>query len=140
MMLAGLLSDMLLIPLLDKFDGLKVVRLSAMIVIPLYAAFLLAPWPLAKIALVVALRLATIGWWPVLEGQTFAVIPGKSGTVKAVGSLTGLLAGGLIAGIGLVAEQAGLETALWLLMAGPVALVLFTPRAGAPSVSSDVEV
>jgi len=128
MMLAGLISDVMLIPLLERFNGQKIVRISATLMIPLYAAFLLAPWPVVKIILVFAVKLGSLGWWPVLEGETFATVPGKSGTVKAVSSITGLAAGAMTYIIGLVAEQAGLPVAMWLLLAGPLALSLFVPK------------
>jgi FSR family fosmidomycin resistance protein-like MFS transporter len=127
MMLAGLAADLALIPLLEKFNGRTIVRLSAAVVVPLYVAFLLVPWPLAKIGLVLALRLATLGWYPVMEGEAYASVPGRSGTVKAISSLSGLAAGALIWFLGWFAGQAGLQTAMWLLLAGPVCLLLFVP-------------
>ena len=83
---------------------------------------------MVKIILVFAVKLGSLGWWPVLEGETFATVPGKSGTVKAVSSITGLAAGAMTYIIGLVAEQAGLPVAMWLLLAGPLALSLFVPK------------
>jgi len=128
MMLAGLTADLLLLPLLEKFNGRWIVRISAAMVIPLYAAFLLAPWPLIKVGLVVLIKLSTLGWYAVMEGEAFASVPGRSGTVSAIGSLSGLLMGGLIAALGWIAESVSLQLTMWLLLAGPVALALFVPR------------
>ena len=49
--------------------------------------------------------------------------------LMAIGSVVGLLGGGLAWLVGWVASQAGLPAAMWLLVFGPVSLVLFVPRA-----------
>jgi FSR family fosmidomycin resistance protein-like MFS transporter len=128
LMLAGLLSNIMLIPMLEKFPGRKVVRLSAAVSGILYAAWLLAPWLWAKIGLMILIKLVTIGWYEVLQGEAFATIPGRSGTVMATNSIMGLFGGAIAFFIGWVAAQAGLPAAMWLLVAGPVCLVLFIPR------------
>jgi FSR family fosmidomycin resistance protein-like MFS transporter len=128
LMLVSLIDDLALIPLLERLSGRTIVRFTASWAVLVYAAFLLAPWPLVKISLALLVRLATLGWYPVLEGEAYAAAQGRSGTMKAVQSLGGL-AGGAIAGlIGWVAGLAGLQTAMWLLLMGPVLLALFVPR------------
>ena len=125
---AGLLSNLALIPLLERVPGRRVVRWSSAATVLIYPLFLLAPWAWAKIGLAVLLKLVTLGWYEVLQGEAYASVPGRSGTVMAIGSLTGLL-GGLITGLlGLVADRAGLPAAMWMLLAGPVILLLFVPR------------
>jgi FSR family fosmidomycin resistance protein-like MFS transporter len=127
-MLSGLASNLLLIPLLERFSGRAIVRVSAGAVALLYVVWLMVPWPLAKIALVVIIRLSTYGWYEVLQGEAYAAVPGRSGTVMAIGSMAGL-AGGVIAWlIGWIAGQVGLVAAMWLLLLGPVSLVVFVPR------------
>lgn len=125
---ATLASDLLLIPLLARVPGRKVVRLSAALALVVYPAFLLVPWLPVKIALLVVIPFTTIGWYSVLAGEAYAAVPGRSGTVSAAGSLGGLLLGVLIWGIGWAASAAGLQAAMWLLLFGPLALVFFTPR------------
>jgi FSR family fosmidomycin resistance protein-like MFS transporter len=127
-LLASFAADLLLIPLLERFPGRKVVRLSAGLALVVYPAFLLAPWLPVKIALLLALRFTTIGWYSVLQGEAYAAVPGRSGTVSAAGSLGSLLVGGLTWLIGWVANEAGLQASLWLLLLGPLALVLGVPR------------
>lgn len=128
LMLAGLVSNIVLIPLLERFPGRNVVRLSAGVTGILYTAWLLAPWLWAKIALIIVIKLVTLGWYEVLQGEAFAAIPGRSGTVMAIHSVIGLLAGGVAFLIGWVAAKAGLPAAMWILLAGPACLVLFVPR------------
>ncbi len=128
LMAAGLISNIALIPILEKFPGRKVVRLSAGVTGILYVAWLLAPWLWVKIALIVVIKLVTLGWYEVLQGEAFATTPGRSGTVMAINSVFGLLSGGIAFLVGWVAAQAGLPAAMWLLLAGPICLVLFVPR------------
>jgi FSR family fosmidomycin resistance protein-like MFS transporter len=124
---AGLVSNIVLIPLLERFPGRTLVRLSAAVTGVLYTAWLLAPWLWAKIVLIVLVKLAMLGWYEVLQGEAFGQAPGRSGTVMAINSLIGLLAGGVAFLIGWVAAQSGLQVALWILLAAPISLVLFVP-------------
>jgi FSR family fosmidomycin resistance protein-like MFS transporter len=128
LMLVGLISNIALIPMLERFPGRKLVRISAAVSGILYAAWLLAPWLWAKIGLIILIKLVSLGWYEVLQGEAFATIPGRSGTVMASNSIMGLLGGGISFFIGWVAAQAGLPSAMWLLLAGPVCLILFVPR------------
>ncbi len=128
LMLAGLVSNIVLIHMLEKYPGRGLVRLSAAVTGVLYAFWLLAPWLWAKISLIIIIKLVTLGWYEVLQGEAFAEIPGRSGTVMAINSVFGLLGGGISFFIGLVAARAGLPAAMWLLLAGPIVLVLFIPR------------
>ncbi len=125
---ASLVSTIILIPLLERYPGRNLVRLSAGITVPLYAAWLLAPWLWAKIALIILIKLASLGWYEVLLGEAFAAAPGRSGTVMAINSVISALAGGIAFLVGWVAARAGLQTAMWILLAGPVALLLFVPH------------
>jgi FSR family fosmidomycin resistance protein-like MFS transporter len=129
MTLAGLAADMALIPLLERVPGRAVVRASAVIAILVFVALLLAPWPAIKIALIVLLPFSTLGWYQVLQGEAYAALPGRSGTVMAVNAVAGLLNGALAWSVGWVASQAGLPAAMWLLLLGPVSLALFVPHA-----------
>jgi len=128
LMLVGLISNVLLIPLLERFPGRKLVRLSAGLAGVLYVAWLLVPWLWAKIGLIILIKLVTLGWYEVLQCEAFATVPGRSGTVMAINSVIGLLGGGVSFVIGLVAAQAGLPAAMWILLLGPISLVLFVPR------------
>jgi FSR family fosmidomycin resistance protein-like MFS transporter len=125
---AGLISNIVLIPLLERYPGRKLVRLSAGVTGVLYAAWLLVPWLWAKIVLIVLIKLVTLGWYEVLQGEAFGEAPGRSGTVMAINSIIGILGGGIAFLIGWVAARAGLQAALWILLAGPISLVLFVPR------------
>ena len=92
-------------------------------------AWLLVPWVWAKLALVIVIKFSTIGWYQVLQGEAYAALPGKSGTVMAISSAVGLFGGALAYSIGWTADQAGLPVAMWILLIGPVCLAIFVPRA-----------
>jgi FSR family fosmidomycin resistance protein-like MFS transporter len=68
------------------------------------------------------------GWYAILQGRLYSSMPGKSGTVMALGNITGLIGGLLPLAIGLAADAFGLRVAIWLLLAGPIALLVGLPR------------
>lgn len=132
----GLLGDALLIPLLARVPGLRYLRLSAALVAALFPLFLLAE-PLAlKLAALGALGLLNSGWYAIPMAQLYAALPGQSGAALAASNLAGLAGSLLPLAIGAVAQVAGLEVALWLLLAGPLALLVGLPQ---PGVSAPVE-
>jgi FSR family fosmidomycin resistance protein-like MFS transporter len=63
-----------------------------------------------------------------LQGEAYAVLPGRSGTVMAVSSLAGLAGSFQAWLVGWLASQVGLGLAMWFLLLGPLSLILFVPR------------
>ena len=126
-MAAGLLADVLVIPLLERLPARRLVRLSAAVLVCLYPVWLVAPWPAVKIGLALVIRLGTLGWYPVLQAEAYAAAPGQPGTVMALASISGVVAAAWTTAIGAVAGLAGLPAAMWILLAGPVALLLGVP-------------
>ncbi len=124
----GLLGDLLLIPLLERVRGLTYLRYSALAELVLFIAFLVAPglWP--KFVIVALLGFGNAGWYSILQAQVYKEMPGKSGTVMAVHDVSALASGLVPLGIGLAARSWGLGAAIWLLLAGPVALLIGIPR------------
>ncbi len=127
-LVVGLLGDFLLIPLIEKVDGLRYLRLSVVLELLLFPTFLLVPWVWLKLVLVGLLGFFNSGWYAILQGRLYSSMPGKSGTVMAVGNVTGLIGGLLPFGIGLAADAFGLHVAIWLLLAGPIALLIGLPK------------
>jgi len=124
---AGLLGDFLLIPLLEKVDGLKYLRWSVILELLLFPAFLLVPLTWLKLVLVGLLGFFNSGWYAILKGRLYSALPGKSGTVMALDNIAGLIGGLMPFGIGLAADGFGLQVAIWLLMAGPITLFIGLP-------------
>jgi FSR family fosmidomycin resistance protein-like MFS transporter len=82
----------------------------------------------AKLALLAVLGPLRSGWYQVLQGRAYSALPGRSGTVIAVQALTGLVAAAYPLALGAIAERAGLGWAMALLLIGPAAIWVGTPR------------
>jgi FSR family fosmidomycin resistance protein-like MFS transporter len=124
----GLLGDFLLIPLLEKVHSLNYLRLSVVMELILFPAFLLVPNPWAKLVIAGLLGLFNSGWYAILQGNLYSSMPGQSGTVITLGNIVGIFGKFIPFGIGLAAEYFGLGPAMWLLLAGPIALLIGLPR------------
>ncbi len=125
---AGLAGNLLLVPLLEKVKGLRMLRLTAVTALVLYLAFLLVPFIWLKFVLIGALSLCTSGWFAILRGKTYAALPGQSGLIVAATSLTNVVNLFVPALLGQIADTFGLSWAMWLLVLGPLALIVGLPR------------
>jgi FSR family fosmidomycin resistance protein-like MFS transporter len=126
----GLLGDFLVIPLLERVRGLTYLRFSAAIVAILFPAFLIVPGFGAKLVILGLLGVFNAGWYSVLQGQMYTAMPGRSGMTLTVGNLFGLVGAIVPFTIGLAADTFGLGAAMWLLLLGPIALLIGLPRRG----------
>ncbi len=127
-LVAGLAGDLLLIPVLEKVDGLVILRWSVMLELVLFPAFLLLPSIAGKLVLAGLLGFFNSGWYAILKGRLYTALPGQSASVMVLGNLTGLAGGFLPLVIGIAADAYGLDVAMWLLLAGPIALFVGLPR------------
>jgi FSR family fosmidomycin resistance protein-like MFS transporter len=125
---AGLVGGLGIIVLLRRIAGLAYLRASAPVALVLYAALLLVPGAPAKLALVGALGLATAGWYSIPKARLYAALPGQSGAAVTLGSMAGMIRAAAPLAMGLIAERWGLGTAMWLLLAAPVGLLVLLPR------------
>ncbi|NLE46456.1 MAG: MFS transporter [Chloroflexi bacterium] len=130
---AGLLGNLLLIPLLERIQGLDYLRASSAIDLVLFAGFLLVPGLWLKLLLLALVGSLNAGWYAVLQAQVYDVMPGMSGRVMTVSSVFGLLGSLLPWGLGMVANCLGLQVMMWLLLLGPAALLVGLPRASGSS-------
>jgi FSR family fosmidomycin resistance protein-like MFS transporter len=124
----GLLGDFLLIPLLERMRGLSYLRASAVIELVLFSAFLLVPSVPAKFILLGLLGFFNAGWYSILKAQLYSAMPGQSGTVMTVGNIFGLVGGLIPFELGWVAQRFNLSVTMWLLLLGPIALLVGLPR------------
>jgi MFS transporter, FSR family, fosmidomycin resistance protein len=127
----GLLGDALLIPLLERIKGLTYLRITTVIELTLFPVFLLVPDYTAKLVILGLMGFFNSGAYAILQGQLYSAMPGQSGAVLALGSLSGVVGGLIPMGIGLAAERLGLGAAIWLLLAGPIAILIGLPKASA---------
>jgi FSR family fosmidomycin resistance protein-like MFS transporter len=124
----SLLGDFLVMPLLEKVRGLDYLRISVVAELFLFPAFLLVPNPWAKLTLAGLLGLFNSGWYAILQGNLYSSMPRQSGTAIAISNIAGLFGKLIPFGIGLAAERYGLGPAMWLLLAGLVALLIGLPK------------
>jgi FSR family fosmidomycin resistance protein-like MFS transporter len=124
----GLLGDFLLIPMLEKVRSLEYLHLSVVLELLLFPAFLLVQDLFIKFILLGLLGLFNSGWYAILKGRLYSSMPGKSGTVMTLDNISSLFGKLLPFAIGLFAQFFGLRLAMWLLLLGPVALLVGLPR------------
>jgi FSR family fosmidomycin resistance protein-like MFS transporter len=124
----GLLGDFLIIPLLERVKGLDYLRWSVLIELVLFPAFLLVSISWLKLVILGAMGFFNAGWYAILKANMFSAMPGKSGTAQALDNVSGMFGTLLPFGIGLAAQAFGLGAAMWLLLAGPLALLFGLPR------------
>ena len=128
---AALAGGFGIVALLRRVSGLRYLRASAAASIVLYPAFLLVPGAGPKIVLLALLGLATAGWYSIPKARLYESLSGQSGAALTLSSLAGVPRGLFPLAIGIVAERYGLDSAMWILLAGPVALLVGVPgRAG----------
>lgn len=125
---ADLAGTAALIPLLARYSGRAVLRASAVAAAVAYPAFLLVPGFWAKVAVLAVLSVATSAWYPVLQAQLYACLPGASGVVVSLQSAAGLAAAAGPLAVGFLAERLGLSTALALLTVVPLAVLAGAAR------------
>jgi FSR family fosmidomycin resistance protein-like MFS transporter len=125
---AGLAGDVLLVPLLERWDSGRVLRMSAWLALLLFPAFLLAPGLGLKLAALAGLTLATAPWYPVLTAELYGSLPGRSDLAVTLSSGAGLIGGLGPLAVGLLAQSFGLSWAMTALCAVPV-IMLAVPAA-----------
>ena len=125
----GLITDFLFIPYVDKQrDTLQYLHRTAFLNAIAFIGFMLVPGFIPKIILVIFVNLFNTGWYPILQGRLYSSLPGQSASLMAIGAVTTPLAKALPLLIGILADQFGLQSALWILLLGPAALLLLTPK------------
>lgn len=127
----GLITDFLFIPFVDRQkDTLKFLRTTAIFNGMTFVAFMLVPGFIPKIILVILVNLFNTGWYPILQGRLYSSLPGQSASLMAIGAVTTPLAKLLPLLIGILADQFGLQSAMWILLLGPLALLIGLPKNG----------
>jgi FSR family fosmidomycin resistance protein-like MFS transporter len=119
-----LIGNLLLVPLLERVKGIRILRLTTFIVLFAYAAFLLIPIVLIKYILIGVISLCTSSWYTILRAKAYEALPGRSGAVIAVTSIVGGINLFVPVILGVIADAIDLQTAMWLLLLGPIALVI----------------
>jgi MFS transporter, FSR family, fosmidomycin resistance protein len=124
----GLLGDFLLIPLMEQVKGLDYLRVSVVIELVLFPLFLLTSLSWLKLVVVGLMGFFNAGWYAILKAKLFESMHGQSGAAQALDNISGLIGKLIPFGIGIAAQTFGLGPAMWLLFAGPIALLIGLPR------------
>jgi FSR family fosmidomycin resistance protein-like MFS transporter len=120
---ATLVGDALVIRILRRMDGLSWLRWSAAAALVAYPAFLLIGSVSGKLALLLPLGMIRSGWYAILQARLYSELPARGGTVIAVGAPADLVGALLPLAIAFVAQRWGLHSAMWLLLAAPIAIL-----------------
>lgn len=124
----GLLGDFFLIPLVERVKGLDYLRVSVVIELILFPLFLLSSIPWLKLVIAGLMGFFNAGWYAILKAKLFESMHGQSGVAQALDNVSGLIGKLIPFSIGLAAQAFGLGTAMWLLLAGPIVLLIGLPR------------
>jgi FSR family fosmidomycin resistance protein-like MFS transporter len=124
----GLLGDFLLIPLVERVKGLNYLHVSVVIELILFPLFLLTSISWLKLVIVGLMGFFNAGWYAILKAKLFETMHGQSAAALMLDNVSGLIGKLLPFGIGLAAQAYGLGIAMWLLLAGPIALLIGLPR------------
>jgi FSR family fosmidomycin resistance protein-like MFS transporter len=124
----GLLGDFLLIPLVERVKGLDYLRISVVIEFILFPLFLLSSISWLKLVFIGLMGFFNAGWYAILKAKLFESMHGQSGAAQALDNVSGLIGKLIPFGIGIAAQTFGLGAAMWLLLAGPIALLIGLPR------------
>ena len=136
----GLVGDGLLIPLLTRVRGVRYLRLSAALMLLAFPAFLLMPGFGPKLVMLGVIGLLNAGWYAILIAGLYTELPGRSGTVMAVSAVGGTIPEVAFPAIlGILADQFGLDVALWFMLLGPIALLVGLPRADPAGLETAIE-
>jgi MFS transporter, FSR family, fosmidomycin resistance protein len=125
----GLITDFLFIPFIDhQTDSMRFLRITAFIELFAFAIFLLTPGFIPKLTIVILVNLCNTGWYSILQGRLYSSLPGQSASLMAIGSVTAPVAKFFPFITGFLADQFGLQTAMWILILGPIALLIGLPQ------------
>lgn len=127
---AGLVGDALLLVVLRHVAGVRYLRASALLIAVAYPAFLLLPGLTDKLVALAVLGVLNSGWYAIPKARLYETVGDRSGAAFALGTVAGVVGGSLPLVIGVVAGVAGLQTALWIPLAAPLALLVGLPRRG----------
>jgi MFS family permease len=121
--------------LLQRMAALRVLALSSLLCAGLYLAWLAAPTVGLSAVLMIGVGATAAPLYPIAAAQAYAALPGRSGTVHAIGHLFTPLSMAFPLALGWIADQASPAAALLVLVAQPVvvgALAVGTMRARTP--------
>jgi MFS transporter, FSR family, fosmidomycin resistance protein len=128
--IAALVGDAVLVRILRRMEGLRYLRWSAAAALLAYPTFLLVGSVPAKMAVLIPIGMLRAGWYAIPQARLYMELPARGGTAIAIGAPADLAGSLLPLAIGLVAQRWGLGSAMWILLAAPIALLILLPTGG----------
>ena len=116
---AELVGNWLLLRMLQRTTGVRILRVTALLSLAAYPSFLLVPGLAPKLVLLAPLGLLSSSWYPILKAWLYDALPDRSGAAVAVGGLGGLAGAFVPLLLGLLAGAAGIATMMWVLLLAP---------------------
>ena len=87
----------------------------------------LFPWFWAKLVVLGFLGFFNAGWYSILKAQLYSTMPERSGLAITVNNISGIAGAVIPFSLGVVAQYFGLSLSMWLLLLGPIALIIGIP-------------
>jgi MFS transporter, FSR family, fosmidomycin resistance protein len=123
---SGLIGEFMLVRALRWIDPIRYLKLTAAGMSIAVPGFLPVDGPL-KFVMLVVIGLGHAGWYSIPKAAIYDELGESSGTVMALGAISGTIAAVFPFTIGLLANTFGLDAALWATVIGPLSLVLLIP-------------
>ncbi len=123
---AGLAGDAGFVVLSGRVSARAVLRVSALAAGLLFPMFLIVGSLPAKLIILAALSAVTAGWYPVLQANLYASLPGRSGIAVFWSSAAGLAGSVGPLAVGFIAQWLGLTPAFACLAITPVVIFLLS--------------
>lgn len=111
----------------QRFAPTRILGWLAMIVLVGLLLFVLSPAPWLAIAALWIIGVGVSGWYPISAAEAYRSLPGRSGMVRALYSLTTPIEVAVPILIGLAAQRWGIQVAVGLLMLAPVTILILRP-------------
>jgi FSR family fosmidomycin resistance protein-like MFS transporter len=124
----GLIADFMLIYILERVQGIVYLRYTVIAVLCVYPAMLLVDIVPIKIILLVSLGIFLAGWYPILKGNLYNSLAGRSGTALATTNAANMFGSLIPLALGAIADWLGLEVTMWLILISPILLLMLLPR------------
>jgi fucose permease len=118
--------------LLSRIEPLRLLRAAGLACAAAYALWLVAPSLALSSGLLFLVGFFAAPLYPIAKAQAYRALPGQSGMVNAVAHVFAPLDLAMPVVLGVVADRAGLTTALALLGTQPLGLALIAWWQGRP--------
>jgi FSR family fosmidomycin resistance protein-like MFS transporter len=128
----GLAGDAMLVVLLERVEGIRYLRVSVLLTIAVFPALLLVPTIEMKFVVIALLGFLNAGWYSIPKARLYAAMPGQSATVMTLANTVGLAGAFIPFTVGAIADRVGLGATMWLLIIGPLTLLVGLPRRPRP--------